>query len=147
VQLTEEDLKSGDHIYVRRKGILYSHHGIYAGEGSAFHFKGLEKEKINPVVKETGLDPFLQGGKLRRRDYKKRLPHPETLKIAKEELSNSGYSLGLNNCEHFVSYCATGKRKSKQIRKTVGGIIGVVIVTTGAIIRKKTLKNQEVKIY
>ena len=147
MQLTEKDLKPGDHIYVRRKGILYSHHGIYAGEGSVIHFKGLEKEKINPVVKETDFDHFLQGGKLRRRDYKKRLPHPETLKIAKKELSKSGYSLGLNNCEHFVSHCATGKRKSKQIRRTVGGIIGVVIVTTGAIIRKKTIKNQEVKFH
>ena len=144
MQLTEEDLKPGDHIYVRRKGILYSHHGIYAGERSVIHFKGLEKEKINPVVKETDLDHFLQGGKLRRRDYKKRLPHSETLKIAKGGLSNSGYSLGFNNCEHFVSYCATGKKKSKQIRRTIGGIIGVAVVATGAIIRKKTLKNQEV---
>ena len=142
MQLTEEDLKPGDHIYVRRKGILYSHHGIYAGERYVIHFKGVEKEKIDPVVKKTDLDHFLQGGKLRRRDYKKRLAHSETLKIAKGELSNRGYSLGLNNCEHFVSYCATGKRKSKQIRRTIGGIIGGAVVVIGAIIQKKTIKKQ-----
>ena len=56
MQLTEEDLKPGDHIYVRRNGILYSHHGIYAGERSVIHLKGLEKEKTDPVVKETDLD-------------------------------------------------------------------------------------------
>ncbi len=26
--LIEKDLNHGDHIYVRRKGLLYSHHGI-----------------------------------------------------------------------------------------------------------------------
>ncbi|MBW2584326.1 MAG: lecithin retinol acyltransferase family protein, partial [Deltaproteobacteria bacterium] len=38
--LAEEDLIRGDHIYVRRGGLLYSHHGIYAGEGTVINFKG-----------------------------------------------------------------------------------------------------------
>ena len=43
--LTEKDLNHGDHIYVKRKRLLYSHHGIYAGEGTVIHYKGAEKEK------------------------------------------------------------------------------------------------------
>ena len=39
VRLIEKDLKQGDHIYVRRKGLLYSHHGIYVGDGIVIHFK------------------------------------------------------------------------------------------------------------
>jgi hypothetical protein len=46
--LIEKDLNQGDHIYVRRKRLLYSHHGIYAGEGIVIHFKGAEKEKKRP---------------------------------------------------------------------------------------------------
>jgi len=34
VRLIEQDLGPGDHIFVRRNGLLYSHHGIYAGDGN-----------------------------------------------------------------------------------------------------------------
>ena len=122
VELSEKHLKPGDHIYVRRKGILYSHHGIYAGKNSVIHFRGSENEKVDPVVRKTKLGHFLQRGKLRRRDYKERLPHSETLKIAKRDLFTRSYSLKSNNCEHFATYCATGKRKSKQVRRTISGI-------------------------
>ncbi len=39
VLLIEKDLNHGDHIYVRRKGMLYSHHGIYDGERAVIHLK------------------------------------------------------------------------------------------------------------
>ena len=45
MRLIENDLNLEDHIYVRRKRLLYSHHGIYAGDRSVIHFKGIEKEK------------------------------------------------------------------------------------------------------
>lgn len=137
MQLTEKDLKNGDHIFVRRKGLLYSHHGIYAGDRTVIHFKGLEEEKRDPEVIVTDIDVFLDRGKLRKRNYKKRLPPSETLRIAKEQLSNKGYSLAFNNCEHFASYCATGKKKSSQVRRAAGGIIGIVLAVTTTAIRKK----------
>ena len=140
VRLIEKDLNQGDHIYVRRKRLLYSHHGIYAGEGIVIHFKGAVKEKKDPVVRKTEIEKFLNGGKLKRRDYKKRLPHAETLRIAKEHLSKRGYSLAFNNCEHFATYCAIGKKRSKQIHTVVGGIIGVTFAVTAAVFRKKKTK-------
>jgi len=66
-RLTEEDLENGDHIYVRRRGLLYSHHGIYAGERTVIHFKGEDKEKQDPAVILTEIDKFLCGGKLKKR--------------------------------------------------------------------------------
>ncbi len=84
---TEKGLQYGDHIYVRRKGFLYSHHGIYAGEGNVIHFKGTDKEKRNPAVIMTKLENFLSGGKLKKRYYNGRLPKNETLRIAKDHLS------------------------------------------------------------
>jgi hypothetical protein len=144
VRLIEEDLKYGDHIYVRRKGLFYSHHGIYAGKGTVIHFKGAVKEKKDPVVIKTDIESFLNGGKLKRRDYKKRLPHVETLRIAREHLSKKGYSLAFNNCEHFAAYCATGKKKSVQVRNVVGGIIGATFAIAAAFIAKKRTRTKEV---
>ena len=143
MRLIEEDLKYGDHIYVRRKGLLYSHHGIYGGKGIVIHFKGAVKEKKDPVVIKTDIESFLNGGKLKRSDYKKRLPHAETLRIARDHLSKKGYSLAFNNCEHFAAYCATGKKRSAQVRNVVGGIVGATFAVTAAFIGKKRTKTKE----
>ena len=143
MRLIEEDLKYGDHIYVRRKGLLYSHHGIYSGKGTVVHFKGAVREKKDPVVIKTDLKNFLNGGKLKRRNYKRRLPHAETLRIARDHLSKKGYSLAFNNCEHFASYCATGKKRSVQVRNVVGGIAGAAIAVAAAFIGKKKTRTKE----
>ena len=143
VRLNKKYLNPGDHIYVRRKALLYSHHGIYAGEGQVIHFKGAVKEKKDPVVIKTDLANFLNGGKLKRRDYKKRLPHAETFRIAKDHLSQKGYSLAFNNCEHFATYCATGKKRSAQVRNVIGGIVGATFTVVAALIRKKRTMTKE----
>ena len=139
MSLSEKDLNLGDHIYVRRR--VYSHHGIYAGDGTVIHYTGEEKEKKDPLIRETDIEAFLKDGKLRRRDYKKRLPPSETLSLAKKHLSDNSYSLVFNNCEHFVTYCATGKRKSRQLREAVGGLVGIVLTITGTIIQIKRTKK------
>ncbi len=141
--LIEKDLNHGDHIYVRRKGLLYSHHGIYAGEGAVIHYKGAAKEKRDPAVIITDIDNFLNGGKLRRRNYRKRLPYSESLRIAREHLSKKGYSLPFNNCEQFTTYCATGKKKSKQVRRAMGSIFTITFVATGTFILKAISRKNE----
>ena len=115
--LNANDLVPGDHIYVRRSGILYAHHGIYEGGGKVIHFSGLEKEKVAPVVHASPLVWFLKGSELRRREYRCRLAPSETLRIARGLLNTTGYSLLFNNCEHFATYCATGLRHSRQARR------------------------------
>ena len=137
MRLIEKDLNPGDHIYVRRKGLLYSHHGIYSGEGNVIHFKGALREKKDPIVIKTDLENFLNSGKLKRRNYKRRLPYDETLEIAQDHLSKKGYSLAFNNCEHFATYCATGKKRSAQVRNVVGGIAGAAVAIAAAFIGKK----------
>ena len=141
-KITEEDLIRGDHIYVRRNGLLYSHHGIYAGEGAVINYKGADKEKRDPAVILTEIENFLNGGRLRRRNYKKRLPHSESLRIAREHLSEKGYSLPGNNCEHFATYCATGKKKSLRVKRAIGGISMIAFPMIGKIIQKKIKKKK-----
>jgi hypothetical protein len=140
MSLSKEDLRLGDHIYVRR--LLYSHHGIHAGDGNVIHYTGEEKEKKDPLVRETDIDDFLKGGKPKRRNYGKRLPPSETLRLAKEHLSDKSYSLTLNNCEHFATYCATGKKKSKQVRKAAAGFLGITLAVAGTIIRIRRSKKE-----
>jgi hypothetical protein len=120
--LTEEDLLPGDHICVKRKGRFYTHHGIYMGEGKVIHFTGSIREKVDPEVHETDLSRFLKGEKLGRRNYMKRLPASETIRIAKEQLSDRSYSMIWNNCEHFATYCATGKKNSRQAKRALSGL-------------------------
>ena len=142
-KITKDDLIPGDHIYVRRGGLIYSHHGIYAGEGTVFHFKGEEKEKHDPVIILTEIESFLNNGKLRRRNYRERIPHSESLRIAQRHLSERGYSLPFNNCEHFATYCATGKKKSKQVRRAIGSIFTITLFATGSFILKAMTRKKE----
>jgi len=141
--LSERNLSPGDHIYVKRKTALYSHHGIYSGDGKVFHYTGAEKEKKDPLVRKTTLEDFLKGGNLRKRDYKKRLSCSETLKIAKDLLSSNGYSLAFNNCEHFASYCATGNKKSRQVHNVIGALAGITLAVTGFILKKGRKKSAD----
>jgi cell wall-associated NlpC family hydrolase len=141
VRLTEKDLNSGDHIFVRRKRLLYSHHGIYAGEGTVIHYKGTAKEKKDPLVMVTDMDNFLNNGKLKRRKYKNRLSPSETLKLAREHLSKKGYSLAFNNCEHFATYCVTGKKRSRQVRSVVGSMLGITLTIAAGVFQKKRARK------
>jgi cell wall-associated NlpC family hydrolase len=142
-KIAKDELIPGDHIYVRRGGLIYSHHGIYAGEGTVFHFKGEEKEKQDPAVIITDIDNFLNGGKLRMRNYKERLPHSESLRIAQGHLSEKGYSLPFNNCEHFATYCTTGKKKSKQVRRVIGGFATITLAVTGTVMKKMITRKKQ----
>jgi cell wall-associated NlpC family hydrolase len=142
-KITKDDLIPEDHIYVRRGGLIYSHHGIYAGEGTVFHFKGEEKEKQDPLIILTEIESFLTDGKLRRRNYKERLPRSESLRIAQGHLSEKGYSLPFNNCEHFAIYCATGKKKSKQVRRAIGSFVTITVFAASSFIIKAITRKKQ----
>ena len=131
VTLSEADLLPGDHVYVKRTTRHYKHHGIYIGHGKVIHVSGSIREKRDPEVRETDLSTFLNGGILRRRVYKKRLPASETIRIAKQQLHNKHFSIVRNNCEHFATFCVTGKKKSFQVRKIV---YGLSTVTAGIVV-------------
>lgn len=135
--LMQKELIAGDHIYVKRRRQFYSHHGIYAGNGQVWHFKGAVREKEDPTVIISDIATFLNNGKLQRRSYDRRLPHAETLQLARAHLAQKGYSLVFNNCEHFATYCATGKKKSTQVSRIIGGMATFTLAITGFFIRKR----------
>ncbi|GBG77026.1 hypothetical protein CBR_g23352 [Chara braunii] len=55
-RVSKADLVPGDHIYSWRKGYMYAHHGIYAGDGRVLHFTNGKEE-----VAFRGAWSFLRG--------------------------------------------------------------------------------------
>lgn len=37
--------------------------------------------------------------------------------------------------ENYATYCATGKKKSRQVHRAVGALAGAILALTGAIMR------------
>lgn len=141
VPLSETDLLPGDHIFVKRSSRMYKHHGIYIGHGKVIHFSGSIREKIDPLVRQTDLSTFLKGGILQKRIHDKILPASETIRIAKEQLRKRNFSVIWNNCEHFATYCATGKKKSRQVKHGLYGLSAVaagilILALTGAVLHR-----------
>jgi hypothetical protein len=141
IRVSEADLLPGDHIYVKRNRRFYDHHGIYIGDGKVIHVTGSLREKVDPEVRETDLPKFLKGGIPSRYIYGKRLSASETIHLAKKHLHDGSYSMLWNNCEHFATYCVTGKKKSRQVRTILSGLgtvaVGVVLfVLTRAVFHR-----------
>ncbi|KAL3728040.1 hypothetical protein ACJRO7_032742 [Eucalyptus globulus] len=127
-----EELKPGDHIYTYRRYGLYTHHGIYVGEGYVIHFTrtGVDKtclgcfcqegEKVHFLRSYTYGRPLLEYW-LRRWGTCTTLPDTklpqEVVNRARELHEGDGfgeYDLINNNCEHFATFCRTGLRASAQ---------------------------------
>ncbi|KAH1105830.1 hypothetical protein J1N35_009598 [Gossypium stocksii] len=78
----------GDHIYCRRKGGLYDHHGIYVGDDMVIHLQGAakklgalpachkcgDKRVENGEIAKVCIDCFLDGETLQIYDYGVPLP-------------------------------------------------------------------------
>ncbi len=128
------DLREGDHVCVRRGGLIYSHHGIYVGRGQVIHYTDAEGfvRKNDSKIVQTSLDEFLRGGELRRRAHRNSYSPEKVVRRAKQSLLESRYSLLWNNCEHFATYCVTGKRRSRQVRRVVYAAGSAAIVVAGA---------------
>lgn len=132
-------LSPGDHICVRRARGLYAHHGVYVGEGSVIHYTdaaGLMQKSAACIV-ETTLEEFLGDGELRLVAHRRRAEAQETVSRARHLLSLAGYSLAWNNCEHFATYCATGKKKSRQVQRAVAAVASFAFMAVGSTLLRR----------
>ena len=97
---------------------LYYHHGIYLGQNKV-------AEVVNDDVppRFTSLDGFTDSGKktLYRINYNQCDPPQRVIGRAENFVANPAewgeYSLPANNCEHFATFCKTGRRASEQVLK------------------------------
>ena len=104
-----EVLAAADHLEVPRQHGLFNHHGIDLGDGTVAHY--LEGREIL----RSPLEEFCQGQPLRVINYVEASPQGVTLRRAMGRLGEQDYNLLFNNCEHFATWCKTGRHRSGQI--------------------------------
>lgn|GEM_PF-156304 len=126
----------GDHVRVFRG--LYWHHGIDVGQGIVVHFAGepgslMNKKKAR--ICRTRLDRFARGGEIEVVEYESCLPPEEVAERAKSKVGQTGYDLLFNNCEHFATWCKTGRHRSEQISS------GVSLAVRSALRKKPSLEE------
>ena len=102
-------MAAADHLEVPRQHGLFNHHGIDLGDGTVAHY--LEGREIL----RSPLEEFSQGQSLRVINYVKASPQGVTLRRAMGRLGEQDYNLLFNNCEHFATWCKTGRHRSGQI--------------------------------
>lgn len=118
----------GDHIKVRRCGFLYAHHGIDMGDGTVVHFSGEPLRWRGARICRTPLEDFLRGGRAIAVRHRGAVSPPDvTIARALEALSAGEYCVFRNNCEHFATWCKTGRRHSGQVRRALHVAAGVVM--------------------
>jgi cell wall-associated NlpC family hydrolase len=103
----EKTYKVGDHLRINRG--VYTHHGIYAGDGKVIHYsQGYDKI---PEIREV---PFAEFAGVSKVEVVPESESPmiysaeEAVKRAYTRLGEKSYNLIYNNCENFVRWCRAG---------------------------------------
>ena len=102
-------MAAADHLSVPRQHGLFLHHGIDLGDGSVAHY--LEGREIL----RSPLDEFKRGLDISIVDHDYPSPIGVTLRRAMSRIGEQRYNLLFNNCEHFASWCKTGRHQSGQV--------------------------------
>jgi hypothetical protein len=126
----------GDHLVVfRLSPFPFQHHGLDLGDGTVAHFTdgmgGVAAPSCDEngfVIQRTPIEQFEgNSGRVHVQSYRQRLSVDETVRRAISRLGHRDYELFHNNCEHFVTWCITGKAESRQVAIAVerGTSLGV----------------------
>ena len=102
-------MAAADHLKVPRQHGLFHHHGIDLGDGTVAHY--LEGREIL----RSSTDDFSQGQPLSVIEHAGASPTRVTLQRAMSRIGEQNYNLLFNNCEHFATWCKTGRHRSGQI--------------------------------
>ena len=106
-------MSAGDHLQVPRQHGLFNHHGIDLGDGSVAHY--LEGREIL----RSPIEEFTQGNKSSIINHAQQSSTGVTLRRAMSRIGEQDYNLLFNNCEHFATWCKTGRHRSSQIESAV----------------------------
>jgi lecithin:retinol acyltransferase len=104
----------GAHIVTPRS--VYTHHGIYVGEGRVIQYGGLSRGLCRGRVEEVSLSQFARGRKIWvRSEGSSSFDREEVIHRARLRLGENGYHPLKNNCEHFCEWCVRGEPRSYQV--------------------------------
>lgn len=106
----------GDQIYVMREMVgiptAYQHHGIYCGDQSVIHYS---KAGDLATITRTSYDQFSWGKPVQSVAHDICYVADVVVKRAASRLGEQRYDLFFNNCEHFATWCKTGRNESAQL--------------------------------
>ena len=106
----------GAHIVTPRS--VYTHHGIYVGDGRVVQYSGLSRGLRPGPVEEISLSQFAQGREIWvRSDGSSAFDRDEVIRRARLRLGENRYHPLKNNCEHFCEWCLRGEPRSYQVEE------------------------------
>jgi hypothetical protein len=137
------DFSLGAHLVTPRT--IYSHHGIYVGDGQVVHYSGLASGLESGPVEVTTLEDFCAANDVNVITYKNSYSADEIVRRAMSRVDESSYGVFNNNCEHFCLWCITGSHTSSQVDTattisgpTVGSMAGFaargVVAASGSVV-------------
>ena len=115
----------GDHLLVPLV-CGTTHHAIDMGDGTVIHWSGIWRgvedaipdqlyAKQNGTIRQERLAEFVRNLSVSVRVYRDGHAADEVLTRALSRLGEKGDHLADNNCEHFASWCKTGRHHSAQV--------------------------------
>jgi hypothetical protein len=96
---------------------LYTHHGIYVGDGRVVHYAGLAHRLRRRPVEQISLEHFAHGRTIWIRDDQRRFGSGEAVERARSRLGESRYRILTNNCEHFCAWVLRDECRSDQVER------------------------------
>lgn len=140
-------MPKGDHIYVSHQ--FYTHHGIDIGDGTVVALSR-QAGRVARISREE----FGGGNRIYVRPYDTCDAKETTIRRALESVGREEYDVFFNNCEHFATWCKTGRRESHQVDTVVRGAqravfkgtikSGVVVARTASRVGVKGLMRSAV---
>mgnify|MGYP003321353760 FL=1 len=106
-------MAAADHLQVPRQHGLFHHHGIDLGDGTVAHY--LEGREIL----RSSIDAFRQDQPITVIEHDGASATGVTLRRAMSRIGEQNYNLLFNNCEHFATWCKTGRHRSGQIESAL----------------------------
>ena len=107
-------MQRGDHLITSRG--IYTHHGLYVGNGKVVHYAGLSQGFKKDGIELTDLNDFEQGSKSYIETHLICLYNAEErVARARSKIGENSYNVMFNNCEHFVNWCFDGYKSSSQV--------------------------------
>lgn len=132
----------GERLQVERRivgtAIGYMHHGVDLGDGMVVHAR--PDDFRNPfgggrVVRSTFAE-FAAGGQVRPvTEPEAVFPLDEIARRAEAAVGRPGYCPVVDNCEHFATWCANGRRSSRQsdiVLARLSSVVGRVATAVSA---------------
>jgi hypothetical protein len=110
-----EEPALGAHLVSPRT--LYTHHGIYVGNGRVIHYAGLAYGLRRGPVENVSLERFAHGHVIRIRNDTRYFDYNEIVARACSRLGERSYRLLTNNCEHFCAWVLRDECYSCQVER------------------------------